>query len=74
MAVNSNTWMDLFTKKFTDFSCHVLRVDDIVIVSKSYVVVTTWTLLSKQKVLEPLLWQEILKVYIKIYFLLSIHI
>ena len=55
MAVNLNTWMDLFTKKFTEFSCHVLSVDDIVIVSKSYAVVTTWTLLSKQKVLEPLL-------------------
>ena len=74
MAVNSNTWIDLFTKKFLDFSRHVLSLDDIVIVSKAYVVATTSTLLSKQKALEPLLWQEILKVYIKIYFLMSIHI
>ena len=76
MAVNLNTWIDLFTKKFSDFSGHVLSLDDIVIVSKAYVVATTSTLLSKQKALEPLLWQEILKVYIKIKFtfLMSIHI
>ena len=55
MAVNSNTWIDLFTKKFLDFSRHVLSLDDIVIVSKAYVVATTSTLLSKQKALEPLL-------------------
>ena len=55
MAVNSNTWIDLFTKKFSDFSGHVLSLDDIGIVSKAYVVGTTLTLLSKQKALEPLL-------------------
>ena len=55
MAVNSNTWIDLFTKKFSDFSGHVLSLDDIGIVSKAYVVATTSTLLSKQKALEPLL-------------------
>ena len=54
MAVNSNTWIDLFTKKFSDYSGYVLRIDDIVIVLKTYVVATTSTLLSKQKALEPL--------------------
>ena len=55
MAVNSNTWIDLFTKKFSDYSGYVLSLDDIVIVLKAYVVATTSTLLSKQKALEPLL-------------------
>ena len=35
MAVNSNTWIDLFTKKFSDYSGYVLSLDDIVIVFKS---------------------------------------
>ena len=68
MAVNSNTWVDLFTKKFSNYSGYVLSLDDVVIVLKAYVVATTSTLLSKQKAMERLLWQEIFKVYIKIYF------
>ena len=48
-----------------------VSLDDAVIVLKAYVVATTSTLLSKQK---ALLWQEILEVYIKIYFLMSILI
>ena len=68
MAVNSNTWVDLFTKKFSNYSGYVLSLDDVVIVLKTYVVATTSTLLSKQKAMERLLWQEIFKVYIKIYF------
>ena len=74
MAVNLNTWIDLFTKKFSDYSGYVLSLDDAVIVLKAYVVATTSILLSKQKALEPLLWQEILELYIKIYFLMSILI
>ena len=72
--VNLNTWIDLFTKKFSDYSGYVLSLDDAVIVLKAYVVATTSTLLSKQKALEPLLCQEISKVYIKINFLMSILI
>ena len=68
MAVNSNTWVELFTKKFSNYSGYVLSLDDVVIVLKAYVVATTSTLLSKQKAMERLLWQEIFKVYIKIYF------
>ena len=68
MAVNSNTWVDLCTKKFSNYSGYVLSLDDVVIVLKAYVVATTSTLLSKQKAMERLLWQEIFKVYIKIYF------
>ena len=55
MAVNSNTWVDLFTKKFSNYSGYVLSLDDVVIVLKAYVVATTSTLLSKQKAMERLL-------------------
>ena len=57
-----------FYQEFSNYSGYVLSLDDVVIVLKAYVVATTSTLLSKQKAMERLLWQEIFKVYIKIYF------
>ena len=36
MAVNSNTWSDLFTKKFSDYSGYVLSLDDATRVLKAY--------------------------------------
>ena len=43
MAVNSNTWSDLFTKKFCDYSGYVLTLDEAVKVLKAYGVATTST-------------------------------
>ena len=66
MAVNSNTWSDLFTKKFSDYSGYVSSLDDAMRVSKAHQVppLRPLPLLSKQKShLEALLLQEILKVY-----------
>ena len=44
MAVNSNTWSDLFTKKFSDYSGYVSSLDDAMRVLKAYEVATTSTL------------------------------
>ena len=46
------------------------------VVLKAYEVATTstFTVIKQTKGLEAILWQEILKVYIKIYFLMSIII
>ena len=43
MAVNSNTWSDLFTKKFSDYSGYVLSLDDAMRVFKGFEVATTST-------------------------------
>ena len=43
MAVNSNTWSDLFTKKFSDYSGYVSSLDDAMRVLKAYEVATTST-------------------------------
>ena len=43
MAVNSNTWSDLFTKKLSDYSGYVLSLDDATRVLKAYEVATTST-------------------------------
>ena len=43
MAVNSNTWSDLFTKKFSDYSGYVSSLDDAMRVLKEYEVATTST-------------------------------
>ena len=43
MAVNSNTWSDLFTKKFSDYSGYVLSLDDAMRVLNAYEVATTST-------------------------------
>ena len=43
MAVNSNTWSDLFTKKFSDYSGYVSNLDDAMRVLKAYEVATTST-------------------------------
>ena len=43
MAVNSNTWSDIFTKKFSDYSGYVLSLDDAMRVLNAYEVATTST-------------------------------
>ena len=43
MAVNSNTWSDIFTKKFSDYSGNVLSLDDAMRVLNAYEVATTST-------------------------------
>ena len=43
MAVNSNTWSDLFTKKFSDYSGYVSSLDDAMRVLKAHQVATTST-------------------------------
>ena len=43
MAVNSNMWSDLFTKKFSDYSGYVSSLDDAMRVLKAYEVATTST-------------------------------
>ena len=48
MAVNSNTWSDLFTKKFSDYSGYVSSLDDAMRVLKAYEVATTSTFTVKQ--------------------------
>ena len=66
MAVNSNTWSDLFTKKFSDYSAYVSSLDDAMRVLTKHMKsppLRPLPLLSKQRDLEALLLQEILKVY-----------
>ena len=43
MAVNSNMWSDLFTKKVCDYPGYVLTLDEAVKVLKAYEVATTST-------------------------------
>ena len=63
MAVNSNTWSDLFTKKLSDYSGYVSSLDDAMRVHMKSPPLRPLPLLSKQMDLEALLIQEILKVY-----------
>ena len=65
MAVNSNTWSDLFTKKFSDYSGYVSSLDDAMRVLNQIKSppLRLLPLLSKQRDLEALLTQEILKLY-----------
>ena len=51
MAVNSNTWSDLFTKKFSDYSGYVSSLDDAMRVSKAHQVATTsiFTVIKQKK-------------------------